>query len=149
MRSNHIAISTLIKAPAEKVWNSIADWESQGEWMLQTTVTRTSDISEGVGVKIEAFTGPLYRLYPRFKFLGLLDLMEVTRWEPPHRCDVIHYGTILKGSGTFEVLALDSNHTTFHWSEEVIAPHLLFIAIKPFLWLGVKISLARFARLLE
>jgi hypothetical protein len=149
MRSNHIAISTLINAPAEKVWASIADWESQGEWMLQTTVTRTSEISEGVGVKIEAFTGPLYRLYPRFKFLGLLDLMEVTTWEPPHRCDVIHYGKILKGSGTFEVVALDSGHTTFHWSEEVIAPWLLFIAVKPFLWLGVKISLARFARLLE
>lgn len=135
----------LIKAPANKVWSSIADWESQGDWMLQTTVSRTSEISEGVGVKIEAFTGPLYRLYPRFKFLGLLDLMEVTRWEPPHRCDVIHYGKVLKGSGTFEVVALDSNHTTFHWSEEVIAPRLLFIVVKPFLWLGVKISLSRFA----
>jgi len=149
MRSNHIAISTLIKAPAEKVWGAIADWESQGEWMLQTKVILKSDKAEGVGVKIEAFTGPLYRLYPRFKFFGLLDLMEVTHWDPPHRCDVIHYGKLLKGSGTFEVVALDSTNTTFHWSEEVIAPRLLFIAVKPFLWLGVKISLARFARLLE
>jgi hypothetical protein len=149
MRSNHIAISTLINAPAEKVWNSIADWESQGAWMLQTKVIRTSEIAEGVGVKIEAFTGPFYRLFPRYKFLGLLDLMEVTRWEAPHRCDVIHYGKILKGSGTFEVVALDSSHTTFHWSEEVIAPWPLFVLVKPFLWIGVKISLARFARLLE
>ena len=149
MRSNHIAISTLINAPAEKVWNSIADWESQGAWMLQTKVVRTSEIAEGVGVRIEAFTGPFYQLFPRFKFLGLLDLMEVTRWEPPHRCDVIHYGKILKGSGTFEVVALDSSHTTFHWSEEVIAPLPLFLLVKPFLWIGVKISLARFARLLE
>lgn len=149
MRSNHIAISTLINAPAEKVWSSIADWESQGAWMLQTKVIRTSEIAEGVGVKIEAFTGPFYRLFPRFKFLGLLDLMEVTRWEPPYRCDVIHYGKILKGSGTFEVVALDSSHTTFHWSEEVIAPLPLFLLVKPFLWIGVKISLARFARLLE
>lgn len=149
MRSNHIAISTLINAPAEKVWSSIADWESQGAWMLQTKVIRTSEIAEGVGVKIEAFTGPFYRLFPRFKFLGLLDLMEVTRWEPPHRCDVIHYGKILKGSGTFEVVALDGSHTTFHWSEEVIAPLPLFLLVKPFLWIGVKISLARFARLLE
>lgn len=149
MRSNHIAISTLIKAPAEKVWNAIGDWESQGEWMLQTKVILKSEKAEGVGVKIAAFTGPFYRLYPRFKFFGLLDLMEVTHWDPPHRCDVIHYGKILKGSGTFEVLALDSANTTFHWSEEVIAPRLLFIAVKPFLWLGVKISLARFARLLE
>jgi hypothetical protein len=149
MRSNHIAISTLIKAPAAKVWSSIADWESQGEWMLQTKVVLTSEKSEGVGVKIAAFTGPFYRLYPRITFLGLLDLMEVTHWEPPHRCDVNHYGKILKGSGTFEVVALDSQHTTFHWSEEILAPWLIFIVVKPFLWLGVKISLARFARLLE
>ena len=149
MRSNHVTISTLINAPAEKVWSSIADWESQGAWMLQTKVIRTSEIAEGVGVKIEAFTGPFYRLFPRFKFLGLLDLMEVTRWEPPHRCDVMHYGKILKGSGSFEVVALDSSHTTFHWSEEVIAPLPLFLLVKPFLWIGVKISLARFARLLE
>ena len=149
MRSNHTAISTLINAPAEKVWNSIADWESQGEWMLQTKVLLKSEISQGVGVKIEAFTGPFYKYYPRIKFFGLLDLMEVTHWEAPHRCDVIHYGKILKGSGTFEVIALDGEHTTFHWSEEIIAPWLLFIAVKPFLWLGVKISLARFARLQE
>lgn len=149
MRSNHIAISTLINAPAEKVWSAIADWQSQGEWMLQTKVRLVSEQSEGVGVKIEAFTGPFYRLYPRFKFLGLLDLMEVTAWQPPHRCDVIHYGKILKGSGTFEVIALDESHTTFHWSEEVIAPWILFAMVKPFLWLGVKISLARFARLQE
>lgn len=149
MRSNHIAISILINAPAEKVWNSIADWESQGDWMLQTKVLRTSEISEGVGVTIEAFTGPFYRFYPRVKLFGLIDLMKVTRWEPPHRCDVLHYGKILKGSGTFEVIALDSNHTTFHWSEELIAPRPIFLAFKPFLWLGVKISLSRFARLLE
>lgn len=149
MRSNHIAISTLINAPAEKVWSAIADWQSQGEWMLQTKVRLMSEQSEGVGVKIEAFTGPFYRLYPRFKFLGLLDLMEVTAWQPPHRCDVIHYGKILKGSGTFEVIALDDSHTTFHWSEEVIAPWILFAMVKPFLWLGVKISLARFAHLQE
>ena len=149
MRSNHIAVSTLINAPAEKVWGAIADWQSQGEWMLQTKVRLVSEQSEGVGVKIEAFTGPFYRLYPRFKFLGLLDLMEVTAWQPPHRCDVIHYGKILKGSGTFEVIALDESHTTFHWSEEVIAPWILFAMVKPFLWLGVKISLARFARLQE
>ena len=59
MRSNSIAISTLIKAPATKIWSAIADWESQGEWMLQTKVIRTSEIKEGVGVTIEAFTGPL------------------------------------------------------------------------------------------
>lgn len=149
MRSNPLATSQLINAPATKVWEAIADWEGQSKWMLQTKVIRTSEIAEGVGVQIEAFTGPLHRIYPRFKSIGLLDLMEVTRWEPPHRCDVIHYGKVLKGSGTFEVIALDSEHATFAWSEEVQAPWLIFIVMKPFILLGVKISLARFARLLE
>ena len=149
MKTNKIEIELVIRAPQSQVWSAMADWERQGEWMLQTKVRLVSEQSEGVGVKIEAFTGPFYRLYPRFKFLGLLDLMEVTAWDPPRRCDVIHYGKILKGSGTFEVIALDENHTTFHWSEEIKAPWLLFIAAKPFIWLGVKISLARFARLLE
>ena len=149
MRSNLLATSQLINAPAIKVWEAIADWEGQSKWMLQTKVIRTSEIAEGVGVRIEAFTGPLHRLFPRFKFPGLLDLMEVTKWEPPHSCDVIHYGKILKGSGTFEVIALSDEHTTFAWSEEVQAPWLIFILMKPFILLGVKISLARFARLLE
>jgi len=34
MRSNHIAMSLVIAAPIEKVWASLADWESQGNWML-------------------------------------------------------------------------------------------------------------------
>jgi hypothetical protein len=144
-----MAISQLINAPAAKVWDAIADWEGQSDWMLQTKVIRTSDSATGVGVKVEAFTGPLHRLYPRFKSLGLLDLMEVTHWDPPHRCDVIHYGKILKGTGAFEVIALDDQHTTFHWLEEIRAPWLIFFLAKPFIWLGVKISLARFARLLE
>lgn len=149
MGNNSLALSQLINAPAEIVWSAIADWEGQSRWMLQTKVIRTSESAEGVGVTIEAFTGPLHRLYPRIKFLGLLDLMEVTAWDPPRRCDVIHFGKVLKGSGSFEVIPLDSQHTSFQWSEEVNAPWLLFILIKPFIWLGVKISLARFARLLE
>jgi hypothetical protein len=149
MRSNSLRVDLAITAPAQKVWDFIADWEGQGEWMLQTKVFLTSEKSEGVGVTIEAFTGPLYRIYPRAKFLGVLDLMKVTRWEPPTRCDVLHYGSIIKGTGTFEVEAVDANSSIFHWSEEIEAPWLLFILIRPFILAGVRISLARFRRLLE
>ena len=149
MRSNSLQVDLAIKAPAQKVWDFIADWEGQSEWMLQTKVFLTSEKSEGVGVTIEAFTGPLHRIYPRFKFLGVLDLMKVTRWEPPTRCDVIHYGSIIKGTGTFEVEAVNDGHSIFHWSEEIEAPWLIFILIKPFILAGVLISLARFRRLLE
>jgi carbon monoxide dehydrogenase subunit G len=149
MRSNSLRVDLAINAPAQKVWDFIADWEGQSAWMLQTKVFLTSEKSEGVGVTIEAFTGPLYRIYPRAKFLGVLDLMKVTRWEPPRRCDVLHYGSIIKGTGTFEVEAVDANSSIFHWSEEIEAPWLLFVLIRPFILAGVRISLARFRRLLE
>lgn len=149
MRSNSLRVDLSINAPAQKVWDFIADWEGQSAWMLQTKVFLTSEKSEGVGVTIEAFTGPLYRIYPRAKFIGVLDLMKVTRWEPPTRCDVLHYGSIIKGTGTFEVEAVDANSSIFHWSEEIEAPWPLFILMRPFILAGVRISLARFRRLLE
>ena len=88
MRINNLKLSQDISAPAAKVWAAIADWQGQSEWMLQTKVWVTSEQIEGVGTSIAAFTGPLHKFYPRFKFLGLLDLMKVTAWEPPVRCDV-------------------------------------------------------------
>lgn len=149
MRSNSLAVDLPIAAPASKVWEAIADWQGQSDWMLQTSVFLTSKESAGIGVTIEAFTGPLYRFYPRFAWLGVLDLMRVTRWEPPVRCDVIHYGKVIKGTGTFEVEAVDDESSIFHWSEEIEAPRLIFLLIKPFILAGVKISLSRFRRLLE
>jgi uncharacterized protein YndB with AHSA1/START domain len=146
MASSTLAISIMIAAPREKVWAKIADWKSQGDWMLQTKVWVTSDSVEGVGTTIAAFTGPFYKLYPRFKSLGLLDLMAVTRWQPPVRCDVEHVGTVLKGSGTFQLAEEKNGQTRFDWSETIIAPRALFLLAAPFLYLGVRISLARFAR---
>jgi hypothetical protein len=146
MASSTLAISIMIAAPREKVWAKIADWKSQGDWMLQTKVWVTSDSVEGVGTTIAAFTGPFYKLYPRFKSLGLLDLMAVTSWQPPVRCDVEHVGTVLKGSGTFQLAEEKNGQTRFDWSETIIAPRALFLLAAPFLYLGVRISLARFAR---
>jgi uncharacterized protein YndB with AHSA1/START domain len=145
MASNQLSISISIDAPREKVWQKIADWNSQGEWMLQTKVWVTSNSVEGVGTTIAAFTGPLYRFYPRLKSPGLLDLMTVTHWDPPMRCDVEHVGKILKGSGTF-ILSEEGSHTRFDWAETIIAPRALYTLIAPFLYVGVRISLARFAR---
>jgi len=146
MASSTLAISITIDAPRKEVWAKIADWKSQGEWMLQTKVWVTSDISEGVGTSIAAFTGPLYKLYPRFKSVGLLDLMTVTTWQPPVRCDVEHVGKVLKGSGSFTLSEVESTKTRFDWSETINAPKAVFLLVAPFLYLGVRISLARFAR---
>ena len=146
MASNTLSISLTIPASQERVWAKIADWRSQGDWMLQTKVWVTSDKVEGVGTSIAAFTGPLYFLYPHFKSLGLLDLMVVTQWQPPHRCDVDHVGKVLKGSGSFQLSELEDSSTRFDWSETIEAPKPIFLILAPFLYIGVRISLARFAR---
>ncbi|MEY4023195.1 MAG: hypothetical protein RLZ23_156 [Actinomycetota bacterium] len=146
MALNTLSISLTIPASQEAVWKKIADWKSQGDWMLQTRVWVTSDQSEGVGTSIAAFTGPLHKYFPRFKFLGLLDEMNVTRWSPPHRCDVDHVGKVLKGTGTFQLSAVSTHSTRFDWSETIVAPRALFVIFAPFLYIGVRISLARFAR---
>ena len=138
LKNNHLAISIKIKAPLEEVWNSLAQWEKQSEWMLQTKVWVTSETTTGVGTKISAFTG-----VSRF---GVLDTMEVTRWEPPYTCDVVHTGKIIKGTGRFQLRELSPNHTAFDWSEDVWAPPIIFAFVKPALFLGVRISLARFAQ---
>lgn len=144
--THHLALSIKLPLSQERTWEAIVDWQGQSNWMLQTSVWVTSEITQGVGTEIAAFTGPLHTLYPKFNSLGILDLMRVTKWEPPLRCDVIHYGKIIKGTGAFEVERIDENNSYFHWSEEIEAPRLVFLAIKPFILLGVKISLARFRR---
>ena len=138
MRSNHIAMSLIIKAPIEKVWAALADWESQGDWMLQTTVEVTSQIREGVGTTIAAFTG--------IGKFGVMDHMIVTSWQPPHICDVLHTGKIIKGTGRFQLSAIDADTTRFDWSEEILTPGVIFLLIAPGLYAGVRISLAKLSR---
>lgn len=111
--------------------------------MLQTKVWVTSQIREGVGTSISAFTGPLYKSYPKFSKLGLLDTMVVTSWQVPERCEVMHTGKILKGLGAFELIEISPNLTRFKWSEGIECSRWKFFAIYPFMWLGVRISLAR------
>ena len=141
MASNTLSISLTIPAPVTEVWKKIADWQSQGEWMLQTTVEVTSDIREGVGTSIAAFTG--------IGKLGIMDHMTVTSWNPPTICDVVHTGAIIKGTGRFELTALSENSTRFDWSEEILAPRAIFLLIAPGLYAGVRISLSALRRQLQ
>ena len=146
MASHEINIRIKIAAPIEKVWSAIADWESQGDWMLQTRVWVTSDIRSGVGTSISALTGPLVKF--GFNF-GLLDKMVVTNWLPPRLCEVDHVGKIIKGTGKFELTDIstkDAAATNFDWSETIKAPKAVFLLIYLPTYLGVRISLLRFRR---
>jgi len=130
-----------INAPIERVWQALAQWESQGEWMLLTKVEVTSKVREGVGTSIAAFTG--------IGKLGLMDHMQVTNWQPPNICDVIHTGRIIKGTGRFELTQIDAFTTRFYWSEEILAPRAIFLLIAPGLYAGVRISLMALRRQLQ
>lgn len=141
--SNTLRITITLPCSQERAWAAIADWESQGNWMLQTKVWVTSQICEGAGTSISAFTGPLYKFYPKFSSLGLLDTMVVTKWQPPEICDVVHTGKVLKGTGSFVLSPINSTSTKFNWSETIECSRIKFLAIAPFLWVGVRISLAR------
>lgn len=146
MSTNEIKIQIKINAPIEKVWAAIADWESQGDWMLQTRVWVTSENRSGVGTSISALTGPLVK--SGFKF-GLLDKMVVTNWQPPYLCEVDHVGKVIKGTGKFELTDLSNGReavTVFDWSETIKAPKSLFLLIYLPTYLGVRISLLRFRR---
>jgi hypothetical protein len=149
--SNHLELTVEIKQPAKVVWKYLVDWRGQSDWMLQTKVWSELDqdrtVKNGKGVLIFAFTGLLANFYPKIK-LGVLDTMEVTKWQPPTRCDVVHIGRFIRGTGKFELVE-KKNVTTFYWSEEIIAPAIFLAILKPFILLGVRISLRRFARLVE
>ena len=136
----HIELSVQINAPAELVWNRITDWPSQSEWMLGTIVTGTAN---SVGGTFKAFTG----IGP----IGFLDTMEITRWEPPFRCDVLHTGKVVKGTGSFQVEKIDAKNSKFIWIEDLDIPFGIigligYKLLRPFFVSGVKQSLNKFAK---
>lgn len=145
---SHLELNIKINRPIESVWNSLVDWRSQSEWMLQTKVWSELDqdrtIKNGKGVLIFAFTGIFPKLYPKLR-LGILDTMEITNFKPPVLCEVVHIGRVIRGTGQFK-LTKTKNGTIFNWQENLIAPSIFLIVMKPVLLLGVWLSLRRFAR---
>ncbi len=131
-----------VEAPVEQTWRAATDWDRQGEWMLGTRVRGTALGGQGVGGGIEAFTG-LGRL-------GFLDTMQVTAWDPPYRCEVLHTGRLVRGTGLFEVRDLGDGRSAFVWSEQLDLPlgalgRLGWPLVRPLFLAGVRRSLDRFA----
>ena len=146
MTTAHLELRIDVDAPVEQTWAGATDWAGQGDWMLGTTVRPTAQGGQGVGGRIEAWTG----VGP----LGFLDTMEITRWEPPRSCHVLHTGRVVKGTGAFDVEPRGPGRSTFVWSEELVLPlgalgRLGWPLVKPFFAFGVQLSLKRFARLVE
>lgn len=140
-----LVLTVDVDAPVEHTWAGATDFVGQGEWMLGTRVRPTRQGGQGVGAAIEAFTG----VGP----LGFLDTMDITRWEPPHRYDVLHTGRLVRGTGSF-VIEPRGTGSRFVWREDLELPlgvlgRLGWRLVEPVFAWGVRLSLKRFARWVE
>jgi uncharacterized protein YndB with AHSA1/START domain len=145
---SNLSLTVKINKPVKSVWSALVDWQGQSDWMLQTKVWSELDqdrtVKNGKGVLIFAFTGLFPKLYPKLK-LGILDTMEVTKWKPPVICEVVHIGRVIRGTGKFELKPVRDG-TVFFWQEEILAPAIVLLFLKPMLLIGVWLSLRRFSR---
>ena len=145
---SNLSLTIKINKPIKTVWGALVDWQGQSNWMLQTKVWSELDqdrtVKNGKGVLIFAFTGLFPKLYPNLK-LGILDTMEITKWKPPVICEVVHIGRVIRGTGKFELKSVRGG-TVFYWQEEILAPAIVLLFIKPMLLIGVWLSLRRFSR---
>lgn len=135
-------MEVVVEAPVEQTWAAATDWDRQGEWVLGTQVRGTARGGIGVGGGIEAFTG--------VGRLGFLDTMEITAWEPPYRCAVLHTGRVVRGTGVFEVRGLGEGRSVFVWSELLELPlgavgRFGWPLARPLFLAGIRRSLDRFA----
>ncbi len=134
-----------VDAPPERVWAALVDWPRQGEWMLATDVRPVGGDAQGVGGRLAATTG--VRLGRRRR--GVLDSMEITRWEPPRIVEVRHTGRVVRGGGVFEVRPRGAQ-STFLWTERLDLPlgmlgRLGWPLVRPLMRAGVRFSLRRLA----
>lgn len=132
-----------IGVPAERAWAAIADWESQGAWMVATRVTGRA---AGVGGTLAGWTG----VGP----IGFLDTMTITEWEPPHRCVVLHTGRVVRGTGGFDVTPRGADGCRVTWWERVELPfgavgRAGWLVAEPLTRVFFASSLRRLKRILE
>lgn len=124
----------------------MSQWTEQGRWILGTRVELRQSDGRQVGSHLAEWTG----VGP----IGFWDTMEITRWEPPYRVDVLHTGNVVRGIASMEVVALPGGRSRFIWSEELELPlglvgRLGWPVARPVFRAGVRRSLERFARLVE
>ena len=141
-----VVYSVDIAAPAQEVFNAVVDWRGQDRWVPLTTVRAGRQAGIAVGGEIAAYTG----VGP----IGFLDTMTITRWDVPHRVDVLHTGNVVKGIGIMTVRPIDAENSRFYWAEDLEVPlgivgQIGWQLVKTAFAFGIKAALKRFANLVE
>lgn len=109
-----VEVCRYVFAPPEIVWAVLTDWERQADWMVDArSVTVTSGHREGTGVRIVCPTNVLG--------FTVRDEMEVTEWVAGERLTVEHLGSLITGTGTFELEPTPVG-TRIVWWEEIDPP---------------------------
>jgi hypothetical protein len=86
--------------------------------MPGTQVRVAKGSGDGVGDEIVARTAlPGAWL----KWMGFDDPMRITHWEPEVRCDVVHLGRVVRGTGAF-IVEPRGAASRFSWIERVDPP---------------------------
>lgn len=144
MRVEHSS-SVQIAASRQQVWDLVADWERQGEWIPLTRVWRTGGTPGAPGETLTGRTG----IGP----LAFDDTMTVLEVEEPVRCRVAHTGRVVRGVGEFRLSEVEGA-THLVWEEQVDVPGgrlapLLWRVASPLVRLGFAFALRRLARRVE
>ena len=141
-----LTVSEPVSAPPETVFEAMVDLRSQEKWVLGTRLFALSGPAEvpQVGSRLAALTG--------VGGIGVLDLMIVTRYEPPERWETDHVGAF-RGRGVFAVEPRPAGAQAV-WVEEVELPfgvlgRLGWVLVRPAIRWGLRQSLRRLARGVE
>lgn len=144
MKPVTLDLQVRVDVAPEAVFAAVTDWERQSDWMVGTQVHVTAGDGRGVGSRLVAVTG--------VGGVGFLDPMVITRWEPPHHCEVRHVGKLVRGTGLIHVLpGPGEEHCVLRWVERLDVPFggvgkLGWMMIRPAFTWGLRQSLDRFCR---
>lgn len=135
-----------VDAPIEAVFAAATDWERQSDWIALTKVRVARGDGKAPGSVVDAFTG----VGP----IGFLDTMEVVRFEPGRRVDVVHFGRVVRGPGSFVFEELSDGRAVMLWQEWLHLPlgglgRLAWPLVRWASAVGLRQSLRSFARDVE
>ena len=114
MKTTTLTFSITIHADQQTIFNYVADWEKQSDWILFTTVKKLANTAHQQKPMLLATT--------KFGPLKFVDTMIVTDWQPYDRIVVEHTGRIILGKGVFTIHKISDNSCEFVWQEITPVP---------------------------